>query len=89
MLTSDAQELNLKTQPPAVIMMVGLQGSGKTTSSAKLAIHLASKQKKKVLLASLDIYRPAAQDQLSVLATQSNINCVEVISGEKPQEITK
>ncbi|MCE2993693.1 MAG: signal recognition particle protein [Alphaproteobacteria bacterium] len=89
LLTSDAQELNLKTQPPAVIMMVGLQGSGKTTSSAKLAIHLASKQKKKVLLASLDIYRPAAQDQLSVLATQSNINCVEVISGEKPQEITK
>ena len=66
LLGSDNQELNLTVQPPAVIMMVGLQGSGKTTSTAKLALRLKQKANKKVLIASLDTYRPAAQDQLEV-----------------------
>src|SRR3990172_2037442 len=62
--------LNLNAAPPAVILMTGLQGSGKTTSAGKLAKFLKDKQRKKVLLASLDIYRPAAQEQLAILAGQ-------------------
>lgn len=89
LLGSEAQELNLTTEPPAVIMMVGLQGSGKTTSSAKLALRLRNKLKKKSLLASLDIYRPAAQEQLQVLATQLGIDALPINAGEKPVEITK
>ena len=88
-LGSETQELNLKTTPPAVIMMVGLQGSGKTTSSAKLALRLNSTKKKKVLLCSLDTYRPAAQDQLSALGRELNIEVVPIIKEEKPLQITK
>ena len=88
-LGSEAQELNLKTTPPAIIMMVGLQGSGKTTSSAKLAFRLNSTKKKKVLLCSLDVYRPAAQEQLSTLARELNIDVVPIITEEKPLQITK
>lgn len=62
--------LNLQTEPPAVIMMVGLQGGGKTTTTAKLSHWLQTKQKKSVLLASVDIYRPAAREQLQILADQ-------------------
>ena len=65
--------LNLQTQPPAVIMVVGLQGSGKTTTIAKLANWLKESQKKKVLLASADVYRPAAIDQLQTLAKQIDV----------------
>lgn len=79
--------LNFQAVPPVSIMMVGLQGSGKTTTSAKIAGKL--KGKKKVLLASLDIYRPAAQDQLAQLGSQLGISTLPIVKGEKPQEITK
>jgi signal recognition particle subunit SRP54 len=72
-LGTEAQELNLNTQPPAIILLAGLQGSGKTTSAAKLALHL-KQQNKKVLLTSVDIYRPAAIEQLSQLAEQLEIS---------------
>jgi signal recognition particle subunit SRP54 len=89
LLGSDNQELNLTVQPPAVIMMVGLQGSGKTTSTAKLALRLKQKANKKVLIASLDTYRPAAQDQLEVLGKQVAIDSVAIIKEQKPLEIAK
>ncbi len=79
--------LNFKAVPPAVIMMVGLQGSGKTTTSAKIALKL--KKNKRVLLASLDVYRPAAQEQLAQLAEQVKVDVLPIIKGENPLEITK
>lgn len=79
--------LNLNTQPPAVILMAGLQGSGKTTSAGKLAKYLKEKQKKKVLLASLDIYRPAAQEQLDILAKKADVGSLPIVAGEKPLQI--
>lgn len=88
-LGATTSELNLNTSPPAVIMMVGLQGSGKTTSSAKLALLLRKKKGKKVLLASLDIYRPAAQIQIEILAKQIDVGSLPIIEGQKPAEITK
>ncbi|MES2580360.1 MAG: signal recognition particle protein [Pseudomonadota bacterium] len=78
--------LNLATQPPAIILMAGLQGSGKTTTSAKLA-KLLKEQKKKVLLASADIYRPAAIAQLQTLAKQLDIDCFDSNANQKPSEI--
>lgn len=89
MLGSDTQEFNLNAEPPVVAMMVGLQGSGKTTSTAKLALWLTKKQNKKVLMASLDIYRPAAQKQLTVLGDQLHIDTLPIVEGEKPVAITK
>lgn len=89
LLGSENVELNFKAVAPVCILMVGLQGSGKTTTSAKLAKRLKDKQNKKVLLASLDIYRPAAQEQLAQLATQINGHCLAIVKGEKPLEITK
>lgn len=89
MLGSETSELNLSASPPVVIMAVGLQGSGKTTSSGKLANLLKTKQNKKVLLASLDIYRPAAQKQLEVLANQIGVESLAIVAGEKPDKITK
>lgn len=80
-------ELNFKAVPPAVILMVGLQGSGKTTTSAKIALKL--KKNKRVLLASLDVYRPAAQEQLSQLGKQINVDVLPIVAGQKPLEITK
>lgn len=79
--------LNFKAVPPAVILMVGLQGSGKTTTSAKIALKL--KKNKRVLLASLDVYRPAAQEQLAQLGAQINVDVLPIVAGEKPLEITK
>lgn len=87
-LQSDDAELSLQCQPPAVIMMLGLQGSGKTTSTAKLALRLHSKRKKKVLMASLDVYRPAAQQQLATLGKQISIDTLPIVDSEKPLEIT-
>ena len=89
LLSSDNEELNLNTPAPAVILMVGLQGSGKTTTSAKIAKRLSEKGRKKVLLASLDIYRPAAQLQLEQLAKQINGHSLPIVEGEKPESITK
>ncbi len=88
MLGRENEPINLSTQPPAVILMVGLQGSGKTTSSAKLAKFLTQKMNKKVLLASLDVYRPAAQHQLATLGQQLDIATLPIVDGQKPLEIT-
>lgn len=89
LLGSEHEDLNLAAQPPAVLLMVGLQGSGKTTSTGKLAKLLKEKRKKKVLVASLDIYRPAAQQQLEVLAGQAGVSALPVIAGQSPAEITE
>lgn len=88
-ILGEGEELDLATQPPAVIMMVGLQGSGKTTSTGKIAKRLKEKENKKVLLASLDIYRPAAQAQLQTLAERVGVDGLEIIEGQKPVEIAK
>ncbi len=80
-------ELDLNAAPPVVIMMVGLQGSGKTTTTAKLAKLLKEKQGKKVLMASLDVNRPAAQEQLKVLGEQVGVATLPIIAGQQPTEI--
>lgn len=80
--------LNLSVVPPAIILMAGLQGSGKTTTSAKLG-KLLKEQKKKVLLASADIYRPAAIEQLKTLGKQLDIECFDSNASQKPQDIAK
>ncbi len=79
--------LNLATQPPAVILMAGLQGAGKTTSVAKLAKFLKEKQKKKVLVVSADVYRPAAIKQLETLASTIDVECFPSNINEKPINI--
>ena len=88
-LGSDDQELSLAVAPPAVMLMVGLQGSGKTTSTAKIAKRLSEKDKKKVLMASLDVRRPAAQEQLRILGEQIGVKTLPVIEGQMPVDITK
>ncbi|MEZ5685955.1 MAG: signal recognition particle protein [Paracoccaceae bacterium] len=75
--------------PPAPILMVGLQGSGKTTTTAKLAKRLKEKQGKRVLMASLDIYRPAAMEQLAILGTQIGIDTLPIVKGESAVQIAK
>lgn len=77
-------ELNLKTQPPAVFLLAGLQGSGKTTSAGKLARFLKETEKKKVMLVSVDVYRPAAIEQLKVLATEIDVAFFPADSTELP-----
>ena len=89
LLGSDAVGLSLDVTPPAVIMMVGLQGSGKTTTTAKLAKFLTEKQGKKVLMASLDVARPAAQEQLRVLGEQTSVATLPVIAGQQPVQIAE
>jgi signal recognition particle subunit SRP54 len=88
-LGSEPEPINLSAPSPMGILMLGLQGSGKTTSSAKLAQLLTTKFKKNVLLASLDVYRPAAQLQLENLAKAININSLEIIENQKPLDIAK
>ena len=83
------QELNLNAVSPVCILLVGLQGSGKTTSAAKLAKLVEKKYSKKVFLVSLDVYRPAAQEQLKILAETNQINHLPVISDQQPLDITK
>ena len=83
------QELNFSSTPPACMLLVGLQGSGKTTSAAKLAKLVEKKHNKKVLLVSLDVYRPAAQEQLKILAEANKINHLPAIDGQQPLDITK
>jgi signal recognition particle subunit SRP54 len=80
-------DINLATVPPAIILMVGLQGAGKTTSSGKLAKWLIDHKKKKVLLVSCDIYRPAAIHQLEILAGQTGADFFPVHPGQQPKEI--
>ena len=89
MLGSDAAPLNLDVTAPAVIMVVGLQGSGKTTTTAKLAKRLTEKSGKKVLMASLDVQRPAAQEQLRVLGEQTGVATLPVVAGQQPVDIAR
>ena len=89
MLGSEAAELELDVTPPAIIMMVGLQGSGKTTTTAKIAKRLSEKDRKKVLMASLDVNRPAAQEQLAVLGTQIGVMTLPIVVGQQPVEIAR
>jgi signal recognition particle subunit SRP54 len=88
-LGSETAELNLAVTPPAVIMMVGLQGSGKTTTTAKLAKRLSERENKRVLMASLDVARPAAQEQLAVLGRQTNVDTLPIVAGQQPVDIAK
>ena len=88
-LGAETAELDLNVSPPAVVMMVGLQGSGKTTTTAKLAKRLAERDRKKVLMASLDVARPAAQQQLAVLGRQTNVDTLPVVPGQQPVDIAK
>ena len=81
--------LDLEVTPPAVIMLVGLQGSGKTTTTAKLASRLQEREKKKALMASLDVRRPAAQEQLALLGIQANVRTLNIVPGEDPVAIAK
>ncbi len=88
-LGAETSDLMIDVTPPAVIMMVGLQGSGKTTSTAKIAKRLKDKERKKVLMASLDVNRPAAQEQLAVLGTQADVATLPIIPGQQPVDIAR
>ncbi|HWA88522.1 MAG TPA: signal recognition particle protein [Rhizomicrobium sp.] len=87
-LGSESAGLNLGS-PPAPILMVGLQGSGKTTTSAKLGLMLQTREKKRVLMASLDVSRPAAMEQLRVLGEQAGVPTLPIVAGQSPVEIAK
>jgi len=87
MLGSDAEPVDLAAQPPVPIMLVGLQGSGKTTTCAKIGYRLVNRDRKKVLMASLDTRRPAAQEQLRVLGEQAKVDTLPIIPGQTPQQI--
>ena len=89
LLGSENVELNLKVSPPAILMIVGLQGSGKTTTSAKLANYIKNKYKQKTIMASLDVNRPAAQEQLEILGIENSIDTLPIVKGQKPIEISK
>src|SRR5689334_16606450 len=89
MLGSDAQPIDLAAQPPVPILLVGLQGSGKTTTTAKIARRLTDRDKKKVLMASLDTRRPAAQEQLRVLGEQTGVDTLPIMAGQTPQQIAR
>ena len=88
-LGADSQAIDLNAAPPVAIMMVGLQGSGKTTTTAKIAKRLTDRQKKKVLMASLDVRRPAAMEQLAVLGREAQIDTLPVVAGQMPPQIAK
>ncbi len=88
LMGKENSSLNLTAVPPAIVLMAGLQGSGKTTTSAKLAKLLKS-QKKKVLLASADVYRPAAIEQLKTLAKSLEVDCFDSNASQKPQDIAR
>ena len=87
LLGAEATELNFNAPAPVCFLLVGLQGSGKTTTAAKIALKL--KKHKRILLASLDVYRPAAQEQLAQLGKQIGVDVLPVVQGQKPLEITK
>ena len=88
-LGSKNEELNFKSVPPVTLLLVGLQGSGKTTSAAKLAKNIEKNYKKKVMVASLDVYRPAAQEQLQLLAEANGIQCLPIVEKQQPIDISK
>ena len=85
MLGPEDAIINFNATPPVPIMLVGLQGTGKTTTAGKLALRLRSKEKKRVLLAGLDVARPAAQEQLSVLGKEAGVESLQSVFGEQPE----
>ncbi|SUB03087.1 p48 [Pannonibacter phragmitetus] len=89
MLGSDADPIDINAPAPVAIMMVGLQGSGKTTTTAKIARRLTLRDKRKVLMASLDTRRPAAQEQLKVLGEQNSVDTLPIVAGQGPVEIAR
>lgn len=89
MLGTEGVAIDLNAPAPVVIMMVGLQGSGKTTTTGKIAKRLTERQRKKVLMASLDTRRPAAQEQLRQLGIQTSVDTLPIIAGQSPVEIAK
>ncbi len=89
MLGEESPGLNLAAQAPIPILMVGLQGSGKTTTTAKLALRFRVREKKRVLMVGLDTSRPAAQDQLRVLGEQAEVQTLPVIAGQRPVDIAE
>ncbi|HET9175368.1 MAG TPA: signal recognition particle protein, partial [Pseudolabrys sp.] len=88
-LGADSQGIDLHAAPPIAIMMVGLQGSGKTTTTAKLARRLTDRQRRKVLMASLDVRRAAAMEQLAVLGRDAQIDTLPVVEGQVPSQIAR
>ena len=89
MLGSDAEPIDLAAAPPLGILMVGLQGSGKTTTTAKIAYRLKTRERRKVLMASLDTRRPAAQEQLRVLGEQTGVDTLSIVAGQTPLQIAR
>jgi signal recognition particle subunit SRP54 len=89
MLGSEAEPIDLNAPAPVVIMLVGLQGSGKTTTTAKIAKRLSEREKSRVLMASLDVRRPAAQEQLRVLGEQVNVDTLPIVAGQTPRQIAR
>src|SRR3954471_80066 len=89
MLGADAEVIDLNAPAPVAILMVGLQGSGKTTTTAKIAKRLSDREKRKVLLASLDTRRPAAMEQLAILAAQVGVACLPIVAGQSAVQIAK
>src|SRR5215831_19227528 len=88
-LGAQGQGIDLAAAPPVTIMMVGLQGSGKTTTTAKIARRLTERQRQKVLMASLDVRRPAAMEQLAVLGRDTQIDTLPVVEGQTPPQIAR
>jgi signal recognition particle subunit SRP54 len=88
-LGSEAEAIDLDAPPPIAIMMVGLQGAGKTTTCAKIAKRLTERLRRKVLMASLDVKRPAAQEQLAVLGRQIGIETLPIVAGQSPVQIAR
>ena len=86
---SSGDGLDLNATPPVAIMLVGLQGSGKTTTAAKIALRLKTRERKKVLMASLDVQRPAAQEQLAQLGRQISVATLPIVAGERPVAIPR
>jgi signal recognition particle subunit SRP54 len=89
LLGGEVSELSIQGAPPRTVLMVGLQGSGKTTTAAKLGLRLRTRDRQKVLLASLDVQRPAAQEQLQILAGQAGLMSLPIVKGERPLQITE
>src|SRR5687768_2093909 len=87
-LGSDGGGLDLKAAPPVGVLLVGLQGSGKTTTTAKIAKRLKERDNRRVLMASLDTRRPAAQEQLQILGNQIGVDTLPIVAGEEPVAIT-
>src|SRR6185369_4236636 len=89
MLGSNADPIDLNAAAPVAVMMVGLQGSGKTTTTAKIAKRLTEQGKRKVLIASLDTRRPAAMEQLAVLGRQVSVDTLPIVEGQTPPQIAR